>query len=220
MDLYAKPWAFCFSQNRIITSTASCPMLGAITGSLIASLPMQYFGRRKTLIAHYSIFVFGFFLIGMSYFAKNKILIYVGRVMTGFGAGFSTPVCQIYVSFNFKIVHSDFKLHTPIIMILKDKWMLITEHKREAEFTDSLELSTGYHGHVFHWSSFRMVHFGIRTRLYTSCFSCFEHLRARISELAFEQRPRRSCETCTAIPSWKVNSFPSIALNAIRFRLC
>lgn len=73
-------------------------MLGALTGSLMASLPMQYFGRRRTLIVHYLVFVLGFSLTGLSYYVKDKALIYAGRVTCGFGAGFSTPVCQIYVS--------------------------------------------------------------------------------------------------------------------------
>lgn len=73
-------------------------MLGAMLGSLLASFPMQYFGRRRTLIVHYLIFVLGFSLIGLSYLIRQKTLIYIGRVTTGFGAGFSTPVCQIYVT--------------------------------------------------------------------------------------------------------------------------
>ena len=72
-------------------------MLGAILGSLIINKPMQYFGRRKTLISHYLLFIIGFSLTGFTYFGKNKSMMYVGRYLMGFGAGSTTPASQIYV---------------------------------------------------------------------------------------------------------------------------
>ena len=76
---------------------ASFPMLGAIVSALIISKPMQYYGRKKTLIAHYLFYIFGFLIMGFTYFGKDKAMLYVGRYLIGLGGGSTTPVCQIYV---------------------------------------------------------------------------------------------------------------------------
>lgn len=72
-------------------------MIGAMIGSLLVNKPMQYFGRKKTLIFHYLFFIAGFSLTGFTYFGKNKSMLYVGRFLMGFGAGCTTPASQIYV---------------------------------------------------------------------------------------------------------------------------
>ena len=73
------------------------PMVGALTGSLVIGIPMQLYGRRRTLIGLYSFFIVGFFLIYLTIFGQHKAMIYVGRFLTGFGAGSATPTSQIYV---------------------------------------------------------------------------------------------------------------------------
>lgn len=66
-------------------------------GSLMVSLPMQYWGRRKSLIALCVPFVAGFLLMGFTYFAQHKAMLYIGRIMTGLMNGAATPAAQIYV---------------------------------------------------------------------------------------------------------------------------
>lgn len=77
--------------------TASLPMLGALIGSLLVGIPMQLYGRRKALIGHYILFIVGFLLIGFTYYGRHKSMLYVGRILTGAGAGMTTPASQIYV---------------------------------------------------------------------------------------------------------------------------
>ena len=72
-------------------------MLGAIVSAMVISMPMQYYGRKKTLIGHYLFYIIGFLIMGFTYFGKDKAMLYVGRYLIGWGAGSTTPVCQIYV---------------------------------------------------------------------------------------------------------------------------
>lgn len=58
---------------------------------------MQYFGRKKTLLAHYLLFALGFFVIAFADMLSHKIPIYVGRGLAGIASGFTTPASQIYV---------------------------------------------------------------------------------------------------------------------------
>ena len=77
--------------------TASLPPLCALFGSLLASIPMQYLGRRKSLIALCAPIMIGFMLIGFAVFGRHKAMIYVGRIITGLMNGAATPASQIYV---------------------------------------------------------------------------------------------------------------------------
>jgi len=81
----------------IIYFLASVALLGAFAGSLLIGIPMQLYGRQKSLIAHYLFYIIGFLLIGFTYYGEHKYMLYVGRVIVGLGAGMSVPVSQIYV---------------------------------------------------------------------------------------------------------------------------
>lgn len=72
-------------------------MLGAVIGSLLINVPLQYYGRKKSLVWHYLIFSLGFLITGFTYFIKDKTSLYVGRFLMGFANGCTTPASQIYV---------------------------------------------------------------------------------------------------------------------------
>jgi len=72
-------------------------MLGALLGSLFIGIPMQFYGRQKSLVGHYLAFIIGFLLIGFTYFGEHKATLYLGRLITGLGGGMTTPASQIYV---------------------------------------------------------------------------------------------------------------------------
>lgn len=74
------------------------PPLCALVGALLITYPLQYFGRRKTLIGLCLPFFLGFFLMALTNFVQNKIMLYVGRLLTGLVNGALTPASQIYVS--------------------------------------------------------------------------------------------------------------------------
>lgn len=72
-------------------------MCGSFFGALVVSIPMQYFGRKKALVGHYLLYIFGFLTVGLTCFGKHKAMLYVGRILQGLAVGCTTPACQIYV---------------------------------------------------------------------------------------------------------------------------
>lgn len=76
---------------------ASMPPLCALVGALAISVPLQYLGRRLTLIGLTIPFILGFWLMGFTYFGKHKAMLYVGRLASGLMNGAATPSSQIYV---------------------------------------------------------------------------------------------------------------------------
>ena len=77
----------------------------------MVSVPMQYYGRRKSLIGLCAPLMFGFMLMGFTYFARHKSMLYIGRMLTGFMNGAATPASQIYVK---RLIRSYFKLSFPV----------------------------------------------------------------------------------------------------------
>ncbi|XP_057373147.1 facilitated trehalose transporter Tret1-like [Daphnia carinata] len=77
---------------------SAVPMCGSFFGALVVSIPMQYFGRKKSLVGHYLLYILGFLTVGLTYSGKHKAMLYVGRILQGLAVGCTTPACQIYVS--------------------------------------------------------------------------------------------------------------------------
>ena len=73
------------------------PPLCALVGALAISVPLQYLGRRITLIGLTIPFIAGFWLMGFTYFGQHKAMLYVGRLASGLMNGAATPASQIYV---------------------------------------------------------------------------------------------------------------------------
>ena len=74
------------------------PLLVALVGALAIGLHLQYlFDRRITLKGTSVPFIFGFWLMGCTYFGRVKAMIYVGRLFTGLVNGTATPASQIYM---------------------------------------------------------------------------------------------------------------------------
>ncbi len=73
------------------------PPLCALVGALAISVPLQYLGRRITLIGLTIPFIAGFWLMGFTYFGQHKAMLYVGRLSSGLMNGAATPASQIYV---------------------------------------------------------------------------------------------------------------------------
>uniref|UniRef100_A0A0P5NG88 Sugar transporter n=1 Tax=Daphnia magna TaxID=35525 RepID=A0A0P5NG88_9CRUS len=85
-------------ESSDIAWIASVPPLCALIGALLATYPLQHFGRRRTLIGLSIPFFIGFLLMGLTYFGRHKAMLYVGRVITGLVNGALTPASQIYIS--------------------------------------------------------------------------------------------------------------------------
>ena len=73
------------------------PPLCALVGALLISVPMQYLGRKITLVGISTAFILGFWIMGFTYFGNDKAMLYVGRLLTGLMNGAVTPASQIYV---------------------------------------------------------------------------------------------------------------------------
>lgn len=86
---------FCVLYRCIASMTPLC----ALFGSLLISIPMQLFGRKKALIGLSIPFVAGFLLMGLAYYSRHKAQLYVGRILTGLMNGAATPAAQIYVRY-------------------------------------------------------------------------------------------------------------------------
>ena len=66
-------------------------------GSLIIGLPLQHFGRKKSLIGITIPCTVGFLLIGLTYYGRGKVQLYIGRILTGMAVGGMVPASQLYV---------------------------------------------------------------------------------------------------------------------------
>ncbi|XP_023342693.1 facilitated trehalose transporter Tret1-2 homolog isoform X2 [Eurytemora carolleeae] len=93
-------WALATSPQKpeIISWIVSTLPLGAICGSLISSFPLNYLGRRPTLILAGTIFIIANLLIGLAQLDDIVPMILVGRVMGGIGVGITMPATVIYIS--------------------------------------------------------------------------------------------------------------------------
>ena len=80
-----------------MTSTASLPPICAMFGALLIGPLLENFGRKRSLIAITVPYMVSFFLMGFTIYGRNKVQLYVGRIINGLAAGAATPASQIYV---------------------------------------------------------------------------------------------------------------------------
>ena len=67
--------------------------------------PMQYFGRRKSLILVTIPGTVGFLLMAFTAFVRDKSILYVGRILTGLMGGATSPASQIYVKSSIDLLY-------------------------------------------------------------------------------------------------------------------
>ncbi|XP_003389392.2 PREDICTED: facilitated trehalose transporter Tret1-like [Amphimedon queenslandica] len=74
---------------------------GALFGGAMAGFSADTLGRKPTIIIALLPYFVGWILLGISWFINNsiafKVIILVGRFITGFGAGWATLVAPVYV---------------------------------------------------------------------------------------------------------------------------
>ena len=80
-----------------LVGAAAMPPVFALVGALVVSIPLQYLGRRKSLIGISIPSMVAFWLMGLANFGEHKAMVYIGRMLSGFSLGFATPASQIYV---------------------------------------------------------------------------------------------------------------------------
>ncbi len=94
MTLYICPSLISNPNNF---DAASLAPLGALTGGLLAGIPLSRFGRRPTLLFTAALYVASFAVLGSSSAHESLPVILVARVMNGLAVGCSIPAAQIYV---------------------------------------------------------------------------------------------------------------------------
>lgn len=72
--------------------------LGALTGSFFASIPLNYLGRKPTLILSGCVFTLSFALIAAAEINASVPMILVGRIIGGLAVGIASPTAPIYIS--------------------------------------------------------------------------------------------------------------------------
>ena len=83
-----QPWVVTQVNSELehINVTIASPLGGLTSGWL---------GRKKVFILSAPILISGWIMIGL---AQNKILLYTGRIITSFAAGFPVPSTVAYIS--------------------------------------------------------------------------------------------------------------------------
>ncbi|XVF13204.1 hypothetical protein REPUB_Repub08aG0188100 [Reevesia pubescens] len=81
---------YCKFDSQKLTFFTSSLYLAALPSSLAASKATRLFGRRMTMMVGGLLFAIGALLNG---FAENLLMLYIGRILLGFGVGCANQVC-------------------------------------------------------------------------------------------------------------------------------
>jgi len=76
----------------------SLPPLGAILGSSLSSLSLNWGGRKFSIILSGVFFFSSFLLIGLANISSSVVMILAGRALSGLGVGLGVPSTSIYVA--------------------------------------------------------------------------------------------------------------------------
>uniref|UniRef100_A0A6N2KS34 Major facilitator superfamily (MFS) profile domain-containing protein n=1 Tax=Salix viminalis TaxID=40686 RepID=A0A6N2KS34_SALVM len=86
---------YCKFDSQILTLFTSSLYLAALVSSIGASIATRTYGRRPTMMASGVLFAAGAIVNG---FAKNVVMLIVGRLLLGFGIGCANQSVPIYLS--------------------------------------------------------------------------------------------------------------------------
>lgn len=85
---------YCMYDSQLLTSFTSSLYIAGLMASLVASRITSKFGRKFTMVLGGCTFLLGSVLNGA---AQNVAMLIIGRILLGFGVGFTNQVCTIYV---------------------------------------------------------------------------------------------------------------------------
>ncbi|WJX32677.1 Sugar transport protein 5 [Trifolium repens] len=86
---------YCVYDNQMLTLFTSSLYLAALVSSLVASKVTTVMGRRNTIMLGGTIFLAGAAINGGS---KNIAMLIFGRILLGFGIGFTSQATPLYLS--------------------------------------------------------------------------------------------------------------------------
>ncbi|RID49797.1 hypothetical protein BRARA_H00573 [Brassica rapa] len=91
----AKPDVYCVYDSQLLTAFTSSLYVAGLVASLVASRLTAAYGRRTTMILGGLTFLFGAVISGL---AANIAMLLSGRILLGFGVGFTNQAAPVYLS--------------------------------------------------------------------------------------------------------------------------
>ena len=76
----------------------SLPPMGAVVGSCLSSITLNFMGRKNSIILSGVIFFLSFLLLGLASIPSSVEMILIGRALSGLGVGLAVPSSAIYVA--------------------------------------------------------------------------------------------------------------------------
>jgi MFS family permease len=90
----AKTNMYCVFDSQLLTSFTSSLYIAGLAASLVASRVTAAIGRKNTIVIGGCTFFAGAAINGG---AANVAMLILGRILLGFGVGFTNQVCHLYV---------------------------------------------------------------------------------------------------------------------------
>ncbi|CAN8303474.1 unnamed protein product [Cochlearia groenlandica] len=94
-SLKAKTNVYCVYDSQLLTAFTSSLYVAGLVASLVASRLTAAYGRRSTMILGGLTFFFGAVINGL---AANIAMLISGRILLGFGVGFTNQAAPVYLS--------------------------------------------------------------------------------------------------------------------------
>ncbi|CAH8254123.1 unnamed protein product [Arabidopsis lyrata] len=91
----AKTNVYCVYDSQLLTAFTSSLYVAGLVASLVASRLTAAYGRRTTMILGGFTFLFGALINGL---AANIAMLISGRILLGFGVGFTNQAAPVYLS--------------------------------------------------------------------------------------------------------------------------
>ncbi|CAH2035356.1 unnamed protein product [Thlaspi arvense] len=91
----AKTNVYCVFDSQLLTAFTSSLYIAGLVASLVASRLTAAYGRRTTMILGGFTFLFGAVINGL---AANIAMLISGRILLGFGVGFTNQAAPVYLS--------------------------------------------------------------------------------------------------------------------------
>ncbi|CAA7018711.1 unnamed protein product [Microthlaspi erraticum] len=91
----AKTNVYCVYDSQVLTAFTSSLYIAGLVASLVASRLTAAYGRRTTMILGGLTFLFGAVINGL---AANIAMLISGRILLGFGVGFTNQAAPVYLS--------------------------------------------------------------------------------------------------------------------------
>ena len=79
-------------------NSVSLPPLGAILGSLLSSVSLNFAGRKLSILLTGFIFLLSFLIIGLASIPSSVEMVLAGRAISGLAVGLAVPSTAVYVS--------------------------------------------------------------------------------------------------------------------------